>query len=579
MHDSASKMVGSGVRMTLPRLNIPSQDVGQRPKPYYRPRQLEQWAAELAIGNTTVAAHQMLEQLRSLNRACYPARERLRLHNALRPVFSELLHALRQSLRQASIPLDYKNQYNASLVQQLYEEMAIGYKLIVSEFALTAKLKELENLLMQEAAYLSIVYLSHRLVEAYSLYQPEPVHVWSDLNQLYLFAETRQFHLNTIDDPLPDTTLAIYPTIDFAYKRIVLLALAEPYHLMQYEADDLFRLVAASVPSCQIENYNDIVTSGEYIIDLHADAGPRFIAQDQEWRAASPRLVDITQVKSQLNTHLQRLLRSSSQYAQLEAVSLVERQQRDMLLRLADAWSASLVRKSNRFNLDAEVELTPGLNACHHYISNSSMFTPEMDELKLTVDKTDPGVDVHTVFATAYREALQKDRRHAFQQYQLNPWWQRNVSPIGIALDYNHPDAGLDIRVGELVAYRFANRKKRRWNIGVIRWLQHENTDSQKASIHTGIMNLANGAIAVGTKAIKGLGSGTDYFRALMIPKQISIEQTRSIIVPALLYDVGSVLTINMRQRLFHVRLSRMMLSTRSFSQFEFEVIEKLVHL
>jgi hypothetical protein len=79
----------------------------------------------------------------------------------------------------------------------------------------------------------------------------------------------------------------------------------------------------------------------------------------------------------------------------------------------------------------------------------------------------------------------------------------------------------------------------------------------------------------VGAKAIAGLGAGTDYFRGLIIPKQIAISQTRSLIVPALLYDVGTTLAINMKQRLFHVRLKRLIMSTRSFSQFDFEVIQK----
>ena len=191
MFKAVSPMSTTGSRAPLPRLNIPSQDLGQRPKPYLRPKQLQQWAAELPVGNTTVAAHQMLEQLKTLNQSRYPVRERLQLHNVLRPVLFELLHAMRQPLRQTSIPLDYKNQYNASLLQQLLEGMATGYKLIVSELALVSKLKEFDEFLLQEATYFAITYLSQRLVDAYCLYQPEPAHTWSDINQLYQFSEAK----------------------------------------------------------------------------------------------------------------------------------------------------------------------------------------------------------------------------------------------------------------------------------------------------------------------------------------------------------------------------------------------------
>lgn len=575
MRDSALQFISSRGRMALPELNIPSQDLGRRPRPYMRPRQLQQWTAELPIGNTTVAAHQMLEQLKTLNRSRYPVKERLQLQNTLRPVLSELLHAMRQPLRQVAIPLDYKHQYNANLIQQLLEQMAVGYKLIVSELALSSKMKEFENLLLQEATYLAIIYLGQRLVEAYSLYQPEPEKVWSDLNQLYQSAEARQFHLNTIDDIFPDTPLPVYPSIDFAYKRVLLLALAEPYHLMQYEAEDLFRLITSSVQGCNIENYLPVIAGGEYVIDFNVDDGPRFLSPDQEWQASDPHIIDITDVKSQLDTHLQRLLRTNAHHATLEAVSLVERQQRDMLLRLADAWNASLVRQTRRFSLKGKIELSSGLNASHYFISNGALFTPEMDELKLTADIDEQSYDLHTVFATAYHEALQKDRKHSFQQYQLNPWWQRNVSPIGVALNCLGHEHNLDMRVGELVIYRFAYKKHNRWQIGVVRWLQHDNNLDSQGNINIGVMNIANGAIVTGAKAIKGLGSGTDYFRSLLVPKQVSLEQTRSIIVPAFLYDVGTTLAVNMRQRIFHIHLTRMMISTRSFTQFDFEVIER----
>ena len=131
------------------------------------------------------------------------------------------------------------------------------------------------------------------------------------------------------------------------------------------------------------------------------------------------------------------------------------------------------------------------------------------------------------------------------------------------------------MRVGELVCYRFANKQKRRWQVGVVRWLKQGNSLDEPGNINIGIMNIANGAIAVGAKAIDGLGSGTDYFRSLLIPKQISLQQVRSIVVPAFMYDVGSTLVVNMRQRMFHIQLTRMMLSTRSFTQFDFNIIER----
>lgn len=580
MFKSSTTKSISAEKIAPPRLNIPAE-AASKSRPLYRLKQLERWAAELPIGNTTVAAHQMLEKLKVLNSTRYHYKDRLQLHNALRPAFTELLHAIRQPLRQANIPLDQQQLYRANLLQTLLEHMALAYKQVVNELSALPKLKEYESMLLTEGTYLAMIYLSQRLVDAYGMYAPEPGKVWADLHQLYCFADSKQLLHQPVDDPHPDTPLPVQITIDFAYKRIVLLSLAEPYHLMQYEADDMYRLISSSVANCAIEPFSEFVTSGEYLIDIDSDSGPRFVEKESQWQAINSRVVDMTMVKLQLNIHLQRLLSSSVGTAEFESISLIERQQRDMLLRLADAWNAVLVRSTQRYSLSGKIELSSGLNASHHYVSDGAQFTPEVDELKLVTnsgtDTKEPEERNDTVFATAFQEAMQKDRIHENHNYVLNPWSQKNVSPIGIALNCKQAGNNIDVRVGELVTYRMAQKNARRWQIGVIRWLQHEFTEETEGNVNVGIMNIANGAVPIGSKAIKGLGSGTDYFRSLLIPKQVSLKQTRSLLVPALLYDVGTVLAVNMKQRLFYAKLTRMLISTRSFTQFDFEIIKRPV--
>ena len=53
------------------------------------------------------------------------------------------------------------------------------------------------------------------------------------------------------------------------------------------------------------------------------------------------------------------------------------------------------------------------------------------------------------------------------------------------------------------------------------------------------------------------------------------MQQRRSLIVPAAVFDIDSVVSINMKRRLFYVRLTKLLLSTHSFNQFEFEVMDR----
>ena len=569
--------------MFLPQLHILTHNDKRRAKPLRKVKILEKWVTELPIGNTTVAAHHMLEQLRGLNAAKIHYKERINLQNCLRPVFEELLHAIRQPLRQLNLPLERRHQYTIELIEKLQEEMACGYKLIVSELVMHNQLKEFDRLLLQEAIYLSIVYLSKRLMDAYTLYITEPAHVWHDLNQLYEYAEAQHIHTETIDDPIFDNTIHVVHTIEIAYKRIIMLRLSEPYHLMQFEAEDIYRIVASCAKDCHLEPLTEIVTKGEYIIHFNQDSGPRFTIQNMANETEHTRLIDISLVKQQLNAQLEALLKANAHNAAIEVVSLVERQQRDMLLRLADAWNATLIRKTERFVLDTQVDLTTGLNAGHHYISHELEFSPEMDELKLIThtERRPHEEELRSMFAESYRDSLQKDRIHLNQTYVLSDWWQRNISPVGIALDRIDENIEIDVRVGELVTYRLNARKHKRWQLGSIRWFKHKisDDDEQAGLVTIGVMNLATGAKPIAVKALQGLGEGTDYFRALLVPKQVSIKQIRSLIVPALLYDVGTVLAVNMADKLFYARLTRMITSTRSFTQFDFEIVNRPTEL
>ena len=60
-----------------------------------------------------------------------------------------------------------------------------------------------------------------------------------------------------------------------------------------------------------------------------------------------------------------------------------------------------------------------------------------------------------------------------------------------------------------------------------------------------------------------------------MIPRQVSLKQSRCLIVPALMFDINTVIAVNMKQRMFYVRLTNMLLATRDFAQFEFEIMER----
>ncbi|VAW92538.1 hypothetical protein MNBD_GAMMA23-1959 [hydrothermal vent metagenome] len=559
--------------MSLPVLNIPSQDVSQRPKPYLRPKILQQWVDELPTADTNASAHMLLEKLHVINASRYPVQERMALMVVLYPIVQQVVLALGQKYHTAEIPLGRKERFFSDTCRKLLFDMAAGYKIIVSELVIKKKHKLVENVLLHEATYFAMVFLSWNLVESYSVYDPVDEGVWHDLHQLYRYAEVNTFNEIPLDDPLPSMALPIAVTIDYAYKRTLLLAIAEPYHLMQGEAWEIFRLVSFWTKDCDLLPNVQLAVEGEYAVDMSADLAPRFITHDLYTQEISGRVIDIDKIKAKLELLIQNILRGNFEDDLLQDAGVLERKQRDALLRLSDTWQGNTERSEPRKPSADDVRITTGLNSCHHFISMRAKFTPEMDELKIHTNKKAPALteeEGKSFFATRYQEALKKDKRHIHTNYSQEDWQQSNLSQMGIALRCFDGHHDISVKVGEIVSYRFDGKLKGRWQTGVVRWIK---SDSRKV-LDIGIMDIAKSAVPVAVKAMSGIGKGTDYFRSLLIPFQVSLKQTRSIILPANIYDINTVLVVNLGKRMFHIRLTRLLLFTTAINQYEFDILE-----
>lgn len=558
--------------MTLPVLNLPLLKVN-KPKPYVKLKKFRQWLLTLPSGAPQKSTSIVLQQLKTLNQSRYPYSERSQLLDELRPTIRQLLLSLKQTLRQAELPLSPENKATFDLIQNLLGEIANGYKLITNDLMAKKSSKENDLLLLRESIYLSIQYLARSIVESYLTYSSPEYDIWRELHQLYRYAEYESIQHEAIDDPCPDYALPVQYTIDLAYKRIVLLSLSAPYHLMQNEAEDIYYLVSAWTSVCEITELDKSHITDQYGVDFATDMSPRYIPSNLEWEPVDGRIIDLDEVKNRLNSHTTKIVRFNVEsddgfLSEETPSSFKERQQRDMLLRLTDAWHSSLTRETHREDRGAKLRMALGLNACHFYCSNKAEFTPEMDELRLVSSSDNKQA---TAFANIYREALHKDRLHEKSSYSVSPWQQHNISHSGIAISCDESCNNMNIKVGEVVTYLFESKTGLHWKVGIIRWVHINNENN----IDMGVMNLSHSAVPIAIKAVTGLGKGTDYFRSLLIPKQVSIKQLRSVIVPAMLYDVGTTLSVNMKTKLFYIKLSKLIISSSNVAMFEFEILKE----
>ena len=92
--------------------------------------------------------------------------------------------------------------------------------------------------------------------------------------------------------------------------------------------------------------------------------------------------------------------------------------------------------------------------------------------------------------------------------------------------------------------------------------------------VEIGIKTLAYSATPVETRAIEGAGAGGESMRSLLIPQGNPEEKDTKLVAQASIYDIGTVLMLNMGDKLLYGRIKSMIDTTRSFSHLGFELVD-----
>ncbi len=588
--------ISDDIGMTLPQLNLAARSAASDIAPDLRPKVLKAWLGELPMGNSIQAGQQMLERLREINQSFITAATRHATLELLHPSVHKLSMTLQRSHRDASFPLPAGHCLMTTLCQQLLEEMANGYKQVITDRllddAITASLEELTQAHVDKILLLSlwraVNYLSAQLLECYLIYAPDPEGTWQDLHQLYRFAEQYLLHIYAVevtpDDP-PDPV-----TLVECYKRILLLSLCNPYHLMPDEVGALFQQLAdwsVTVKLSRVAGSQTLI--GSFVVDLDCDAPPRYAPPSKPMAAPTHgRLIDVSALLRRLDEHVQQLRATLKDKQHRRQPCLAERRDYDLYARLKHSWE---MRQDRRFARNAQpnnIMMVAGLSACHHFISAMAPFTPEEDEIALhdlgeesdddspvsrppaTRPTQNHGDAWERVFAQSPEPVTQhRSPSRDSVQYPANPWQQRNAGRGGLAV-FCVNDCRASVRVGELVTYkRNPTAGGDHWHVGVIRWLRAPDF----ASVELGIMALTEQAQAVATRALRGTGAGGDYARSLLISHIDNEAPGDTLITPPTIYDEGTLLLVNLGDRLLRIKLVDLVEATRTFARFHYTTI------
>lgn len=564
---------------------------------------LDSWLRSLPHADARKFGQNLHEKLQAFNRTPLRRLNRYVLSERMRPFVNDAASMLVKLYSTSPLPLAEQAQADAQLVQKLYAELATSFKIAVNDEISRLQTARRDRGPLQLATQRALLCLGRVVLESYRVYAPEPPLLWRDIHTLYRNAErARLQNLPVYRAPDSDDTALV---IKQAYLRIAVLALSNPYHLMQGEAEELYRRIGRWIHFVQLAPPENENINGRFIIDLDSDLPARYIG------LAAPmiprgelRILNLQQLTAAIE---EQIAHANQQLAaHPTAIALSMRMQRDMYQRFHAALSQRPERSSERRPTMARLMVARGFTACHFLLSDKQAFAPEDEEnqkttspaaggsstsrsgLKLELlddDELPPptpssgtkrwtsqfqGFDAEAddvwrkaTLIKPIEEEAEKPQPTAFQ------WNRKNESDGGLAL-FCARNCPMQARVGELLV--FADNEAatgQDWQIGAIRWLRTQ----PNGGIEIGVQRLSDNGHAVATQALSGAGKGSEYLRGLLMPRQSGIEHNSSLLSPAGIYDIGTLINLRLGKQVIQVRLSELVEATRYFAHFKLKAV------
>ena len=369
-------------------LNVPAIESENGAFSRLTQEQLVQWLRELPRGNPDACAEILLDGIRGMNRSPLRRLSRFQLAEALRPVVNDIAETLVKRYRAASLPLPEDASAQAETVSRLYQELTVGFRHAVNEQMKARRLRRTEAQLAIQRALLT---QGRALLEAYRIYMPEPPGFWQTLHTLYANAEALKLQALPIEGTRDSDETAL--SVKQAYLRSVILSLANPYHLMQDEAEELYRRIGRWVHFARLSRPSlEAPLGGSFVLDLASDFPPRYVAQQHGTSVPmkDARVLELGQLVSTLDQQIAQLDENIRHGRHTSTLS--QRLQRSMYQRFQDALGGRQERTSERRPTMARIRLVDGLARCHFMLNGQQPFNPRtMNGAGAAKSPTHPG--------------------------------------------------------------------------------------------------------------------------------------------------------------------------------------------
>lgn len=549
------------------KLHLPEQLTPTKDAFVSQPEQFKQWLSALPHANTGELTRNIFNAMREHNKQSMPDEDRFANLELLREPLRDIFDKLKKHFINRTLPLPEKCQKVVNLNQSLLREVAIGYKIIVSNIANNEN--QTNNIdLLAIAICRALRYQSELILRASEVYAQYPSGTWLDLHTMYDYAERSRVNKNLLDD---GTSTSGKISIEDYYKQILLFTLAKPIALHQSDTEYLYNKLSDWARLTKLANTADESKIKQFFcVRVEQDRPPNYLKEADCEDNYPVRTLDA----SALTESIQNKIIQPGDDSGLTP---------ETLQALALSWGTYAKRKFTRSAGIGYISAAIGLSSATTAIEKENAIRKASDplyekniqyareQLNISLQLAANGDSNETVNDN---EQISSDDRSmmAYDEDELQTnnddtdlhWEIVNVSAGGYCLRWNSDDTS-EAQIGEIIALREREPDGTYlWRAGIIRWMQY----TREHGLEIGIQLLSPNVCTASIQR-KNSPEGSS-FKCLILPGINPLKDSVTMLLPTQSFKLNDYLKFSAFGQEMEIELSEIKEKTSSFSQFEF---------
>ena len=576
-------------------ISMPNQDPLAENKFSLLPKNLRKWIKNLPYVDQDLAVQQFYDGLKRSNRQAHTTKQRLAAIEIMRSVAHDFLKQQRKYLQSQPFPLPKKAQEVLKLQQNILNELASAYKIIIQETV--NRDSQLSHKKLVNCIHHAMYYQLEQYITLAQVYSEPPKSFWQDLCQIYCVAEHFNLDDTQIKNEIDEVSYKSSPKTLFT--QACLLSLSNLHTYGHGEAEKV--AIHINKVSHLTEFSDNVPDDSKYTFYINlALAKPVRLMPDEEipissknrYMNASALISDLEKIAKKENSADNTVITSSSELNQ------------SLAKRLLTKLTSKPIRSSKRaVSPKGRLHIVIGLRDAIEILQNGHTIkddtidiTPEKKPnlellpienshnkrfLNLNSDQDENSYEVSSanawdwvgrgnVVSEQNYSRKEKHEEEIVEKVALNPvvqsWDISNASKGGYCLTSKNT-SDYQSQVGDIILLRLEDKSNDSWRIGVIRWMQSLSDNGVKMGLET-LRGTVKVIEVVDAHQTSERLQGFDF--ALQLTEETVSDTNKTIITPPNAVNKGDTLVIQKSGKHQNIVFENRLEQTISFARFSY---------